>query len=297
MDRRSWLMLGGLAAIWGASYLQIKIGLRDLSPVVVAWGRVALAALVLVAVAVALGEARGIGRRWPEVIAIGAVQVAGPFTLISLGETAIPSSLAGILVASSTLLTAVLAFFFDPDERSEGLRLFGVLLGLAGVGALLGIDLGGSGSELLGGLAIVLAGLGYAIGGLWIKARMRDVPPTWLAGCVMCGAALVLLPAAVVARPTDAPSADSLIAVGTLGVIGTGVAFALFYSLFARVGPAKTMIVSYLAPAFAVLYGVTLLDEPIGPGAIAGLAMILAGSWFAAGGRLRALRRASPQPP
>lgn len=289
-------MLGLLSAIWGASYLQIKIGLRDFSPVLVAWGRVALAALVLVVVAKALGEAHGIGRRWPEVIAIGAVQVAAPFTLISLGETAIASSLAGILVASSTLLTAVLAFFFDPDERSEGLRLFGVLLGLAGVGALLGIDLGG-GSELLGGLAVVVASLGYAVGGLWIKARMRDVPPTWLAGCVMSGAALILAPAAIVLAPSEAPSADSLIAVVTLGVIGTGVAFALFYGLFARVGPARTMIVSYLAPAFAVLYGTTLLGEPIGPGAIVGLAMILTGSWFAAGGRMRLLRRASPQPP
>lgn len=288
-------MLGALSAIWGASYLQIKIGLRDFSPAMVAWLRISLAALVLLGIAGLRGGLAGIGRRWPLVIGLGAVQVAGPFTLISAGETEITSSLAGILVASSPLFTALLAIFFDADERSHGLRMVGVLMGFVGVAVLLGVDLGGSGAALLGGLAVVLASFGYAVGGLWVKARFANVSPTGLAAWVMVASSVLLLPAALATLPDSAPGAGPVVAVATLGVVGTGVAFALFYGLFARIGPARTFVVSYLAPVFAVIYGATLLSEPISAATLAGMLLILGGSWFAVGGRLR-LGRLSPPP-
>ncbi len=287
-------MLGVLSAIWGASYLQIEIGLRDFSPAMVAWLRISFAALVLLAFAYVRNGLGGIGRRWPLVIGLGAVQVAGPFALISAGQTEISSSLAGILVASSPLFTALLAIFVDADERSEGLRMVGVLMGMAGVVLLLGVDLGGSGSALLGGLAVVLASLGYAVGGLWVKGRFSDVSPTGLAAWVMLASSILLAPLAIASFPDSAPGAGPLIAVTTLGVIGTGVAFALFYGLFARVGPARTFIVSYLAPVFAVIYGATLLDEAISVATLAGMALILGGSWFAVGGTLRLGRLSLP---
>jgi drug/metabolite transporter (DMT)-like permease len=157
MDRRSWSLLLMLGAIWGASYLFIKIGLRDLSPSMVAFVRIALAALVLLPVAASQGALAGVRSRMGWLALVGAVQVAGPFVLISAGEEEISSSLAGILVASAPLFTALLAIRIDREERSRGLRLVGVLLGFAGVALLLGVDLGGSGAELLGGLAVVLA--------------------------------------------------------------------------------------------------------------------------------------------
>jgi hypothetical protein len=151
MDRRSWLQLLALASIWGASYMFIKIGLRDLSAPMVAWVRIGLASLVLVPVAAsqnALGAVRG---RLGWVALVGAVQVAGPFLLIGLGEQEISSALAGILVASAPIFTALLAIWVDHEERSEGLRLLGIVIGIAGVVALFGVDLSGSGSAVLGG--------------------------------------------------------------------------------------------------------------------------------------------------
>src|SRR5918999_1853462 len=165
MDRRSWLMLLALAAIWGASYMFIKIAVRDLSPAMVAWSRIALAAIILVGLAWAGGALGGVRGRGRFVVLLGAVQIGGPFLLISAGEEEISSSLAGILVTSTPLFTALLAIWIDHEERSQGLRLVGVLLGVVGVAILLGLDLGGSGNELLGGLAVVLAGVGYALGG------------------------------------------------------------------------------------------------------------------------------------
>jgi drug/metabolite transporter (DMT)-like permease len=286
MDRRSWSMLLALAAIWGASYLFIKIGVRDMSPAIVAWARIALAAAVLVPVAVAAGALRGLSGRLGTLILVGAVQVAGPFLLIAAGEEEISSSLAAILVASAPLFTAVLAIWVDHEERSQGLRLVGILLGLAGVAVLLGVDLAGTFKELLGGLAVVLAGLGYAVGGFVIKHRFSDAEPIGVAAAVMVPSTILLAPLALFTLPGDVPGIGPVAAVATLGVLGTGLAFAIFYTLMARVGPARAFIVTYLAPGFAVVYGTVFLDEAITVATVAGLALILGGSWLAAEGRL-----------
>jgi drug/metabolite transporter (DMT)-like permease len=294
MDRRSWLWLVLLAAIWGASYLLIKIGLRDLSPAMVAFGRIGLAALVLLPIAHAQGALRDLrGRLW-LVVVVGAVQVAGPFWLIPEGEVHIPSALAGILVATTPLFTAVLAIGIDHEERSEGLRALGILVGFAGVVALFGLDLGGSGAAVLGGLAVVLASLGYSIGGFIVKHRFAQVRPLGLVAAVMAASALLLLLPALLTAPADAPAIGPLAAVAALGVAGTGIAFVIFYRLTATVGPARTMLVSNIAPGFAVIYGASLLGERITAATILGLALIVAGSWLAAEGRLPGAAKAPP---
>jgi drug/metabolite transporter (DMT)-like permease len=292
-------MLLILAAIWGASYMFIKIAVRDLSPAMVAWSRIALAAIVLAGLAAAQGRLRGLGGRAGVLTLVGAVQVAAPFLLISAGEEEISSSLAGILVTSAPLFTALLAIWVDHEERSQGLRLGGVMLGVVGVAVLLGVDLGGSGDELLGGLAVVLAGLGYAVGGFVVKHRLSDAPPIGVAAWVMVASTVLLTPVALATTPSSAPDFGPVASVVVLGVIGTGIAFAIFYSLIARVGPAKAFVVTYLAPGFAVVYGATLLDETITVATIAGLALILAGSWLAAEGRLPGRRQVEkpPAPP
>ena len=280
-------MLLVLGAIWGASYMFIKIGIRDLSPAMVAWLRVALAALVLVVLAAGAGALRGLGSRWAALTLVAIAQVAAPFLLIAVGEQEITSSLAGILVTSAPLFTAVLAIRFDHEERSQGTRLVGVLMGFAGVVVLLGLDLGDSADQVVGGLAVVLAGFGYAVGGLLAKRRLADVAPLGIAASVMIVSGVLLAPAALLSAPADAPGAGPVAAVAALGIVGTGIAFAIFYELIARVGPARTYIVTYLAPGFAVVYGALLLDEAITVATIAGLALIVGGSWLAAGGRLR----------
>jgi drug/metabolite transporter (DMT)-like permease len=261
----------------------IKIGLRDLSPAMVAFARVGLAAAVLMPIAAAQGALRGLrGRLW-VIAVVGAVQVAGPFFLIPLGEQHITSALAGILVATTPIFTALLAIRIDHEERSEGVRLVGVAIGLAGVILLFGLDLGGSGAAVLGGLAVVLASVGYSVGGFVVKHRLSDARPLGVVASVMAASAGLLLIPAIVDAPSTAPGLGPLAAVAALGVVGTGAAFVIFYLLIGTVGPARTMIVSYIAPGFAVVYGATLLGESITPAILVGLALIVGGSWLAAG--------------
>jgi drug/metabolite transporter (DMT)-like permease len=301
MDRRSWTMLICLAAIWGASYMFIKIGVRDLSPAMVAWGRIVLAALVLVPVAAYRNQLRIPGGHIWMLTLLGAVQVAGPFLLIAEGEEEISSGLAGILVASTPLFTALLAIRIDHEERSQGARMWGIVAGLVGVGLLLGVDLSGTSAEALGGAAILLASLGYAVGAFIAKHGLAGAPPTGIAAWVMVASTVLLAPAALITAPSEAPGAGPVAAVVALGVLGTGIAFAIFYGLMARVGPARTFVVTYLAPAFAVAYGALLLDESITISTIAGLALIVGGSYLAAEGRLPGRKaeapEVAPQPP
>lgn len=286
MDRRSWTWLLILGAIWGASYMFIEIGLRDMGPAVIACARVALAAALLLPVAAMQGAFAGVRSRMGWLIVIGIVQVAAPFVLIGQGQEEITSSLAGILVASAPLFTALLAVRLDQEERSSGLRLVGVMVGFLGVAVLLGLDLGGDGAALLGGLMVVLASLGYAIGGLIAKNQLTGIAPLGMSATVMAVSTVVLLPFAVLTAPDSSPGIGPVAAVLALGVIGTGAAFVILFWLISTAGPARAWIVTYIAPAFAVVYGATLLDESIEPATIAGLVLILGGSWLAAEGRL-----------
>ncbi len=286
MDRRSWTWLLILGAIWGASYMFIEIGLRDMGPAVIACARVALAAALLLPVAAMHGAFAGVRSRMGWLIVVGTVQVAAPFVLIGQGQEEITSSLAGILVASAPLFTALLAVRLDQEERSRGLRLVGVIVGFLGVAVLLGLDLGGDGAALLGGLMVVLASLGYAIGGLIVKTRLTGIAPLGMSATVMAVSTVVLLPLALLTAPDSVPGIGPVAAILTLGVIGTGAAFVILFWLISTAGPARAWIVTYIAPAFAVVYGATLLDESIEPATVAGLVLILSGSWLSAEGRL-----------
>jgi drug/metabolite transporter (DMT)-like permease len=296
VDRRSWTLLGLLASLWGASYLFIKIGLHDFSPAMVVFLRTLLGAAVLAPLALSRGALRDLRGAVGGIVVLAALQVAVPFLLISWGEEEISSSLAGILVASTPLFTALLAIRVDHEERSHGVRLWGVVAGLVGVALLLGVDLSGTSAEALGGAAVLLAGLGYAAGALLAKRRVAHLPPTGVAAWVMVSSTVLLLPFALADLPSEAPGLGPVAAVAALGVLGTGVAFAIFYDLMARVGPARTFIVTYLAPAFAVAYGALLLDEGISASTLAGLGLIVGGSFLAAEGRLPWVRRPASSP-
>ena len=288
MNRKAWVQLFVLASLWGASYLFIKIALRDLSPETLVFARTALAALVLLPFAYQKGLLAPLKGRVAPVVVLAAIQVAGPFLLISFGEKSIDSSLAGILVASAPIFAALIAFAIDRDERVTSVGAVGVAIGIVGVALLVGVDAGGSG--VLGALAVVLASLGYAAGAFFLKRHLRGVPPIGLVTGTMGASALLLLPLAI-ASPGQAPAVGPAAAVVALGVAGTGIAFVLFYSLIADVGPTRAALVAYVAPGFAVVYGVTLLGESFTIGTLAGLVLILGGSWLAAEGRLPVRRR------
>ena len=278
------MLLLTLAALWGSSYLFIKVSLEDLSPAVIVWVRLALAAVVLLPVALARGALAGVRGSLGVVVVLALIQVAAPFMLITAGELAISSSLAGVLVASAPIWTAILAVWLDPEERSRGWRLVGVAVGMAGVAFLLGVDTAGDAAALLGGLGVVVATIGYAVGGLTIKRRLGHLQPLGLVTATMVASALMTLPWALLTAPSALPGTTTTLALLALGIGGTGAAFVIFYVLIATVGPARASVVAYIAPVFAVVYGVVLLDEPLTLGTVGGLALILGGSWLAAGG-------------
>jgi drug/metabolite transporter (DMT)-like permease len=265
----------------------IKVALDGgLSEGFIICARTILGALVLVPMAVRAGAVAPILERKRWALALAAAQVVVPFGLITYGENHVPSSLAGILVATSPLFIALLALKVDREERSTGWGLVGVVLGMVGVVLLFGVDLSGDAETVVGGLMIVGAGACYAVAVLIAKRGFTGVPPVGVAASNLVISAVVWLPFALATLPDRSPGANAILSMLALGAGGTGIAFLMFYTSIAEVGPARAAVVAYVAPAFSVVYGVTLLDESLTVGTVAGLVLILAGSWLAASGRL-----------
>jgi drug/metabolite transporter (DMT)-like permease len=292
VSRRSWILFGLLSAAWGASYMFIKVALDDgVPPAGIVFARTALAALVLLPVAARLGALSGLRSRLAPIAVLALVQVAAPFMLITVGEQEISSSFAGILVSTTPIFTFLLAFVLEGEERAERASLAGVGIGIVGVAVLLGVDAGGSGAALLGGLMVVLASFGYAVGAWYLKRNLPGTEPVGIVAVTMLVTALVVLPLVALDPPGAVPSFDAAASLVTLGVVGTGFCFVVFYWLITHDGPAKASLVAYVAPGFSVIYGVTLLDESFTLATALGLALIVGGSWLAAEGRLPVRRR------
>jgi len=294
VERRALALLLILAALWGSSYMFIKIGLEDLSPAGVVFVRTALGALALLPFALRRGAFRGVRPLLPLLVVLAAIQVAGPFLLISAGEQHISSGLAGILVASAPIFTALLAPLLDSSERSSGTALAGIVIGMVGVGLIFGFDLGDASSAIGGGLMVLAASVGYAIGGFMVKRSFSALDAIGVVTATMSLSALLSLPIAAATAPAEVPGGGTIAAMLALGVGGTGIAFAIFYTLIAELGPAKASRVAYLAPGFAVVYGVTLRGEELSAATVAGLVLIVGGSWLA--GRRRKAPEAVPEP-
>lgn len=292
MNKRAWLLLMGLAALWGSSYMFIKVVLEDgVDDVFLVWARVVLGALTLAPLVVRGNMLPAIRAEigWLAIIAIP--QVTAPFLLITWGEHHIASSLAGILVASAPIFTAIIVAFTAKDERLNGMGIAGILVGIVGVAFLFGVDLTGDGDALLGGAAVLLSGLGYAIGSLTAKRKIKAVPPAGVATAVCAFTALYLLPGVPFSAPSEVPGIGTLAALVVLGAGSSGIAFLIYYTLNTEIGPSRASIVAYIAPVFSVFYGVTFLDEPFTAGAVVGLVLILGGSWLVVDGRLPGRRR------
>jgi drug/metabolite transporter (DMT)-like permease len=298
MNRRAWLLMALLAGLWGASYLFIKVALDDgMPPVFIVFARIALGAAVLVPIAARAGVLQRMRGLYGPILFMAVVQVVVPFVLITYGERHIASSLTGILVSAAPIFTALIAVRYDDEERPHGIATAGVAWGIVGVVLLFGVDLSGDATAIAGGLMVLLASVGYAIGSLYLKHRLQGVPPVGIAASTMVAGTLVLVVPVLFALPSHAPSLEAIGSLLALGAGGTGVAFAIYFTLIAEIGPGRASLVAYIAPGFAVLYGVALLSEPLTAGALLGLALILAGSWVAAEGRLPGRARALPVTP
>jgi drug/metabolite transporter (DMT)-like permease len=276
-----------VSIIWGIPYLLIRIAVRHgVTPGFLAWGRVTLAAIVLLALAWRAGTLGSVRGRFKVLFAYAVVEVCIPFPLIAAGETRVSSSLAAILISSVPLVGALLALRFDPTERPTPVRAVGLLVGFGGVVALVGLDLAGRGGELLGAGAILLSAVGYAIGPMLIKLRMGGLDPRATIGVSLAIASVLLAPLAALDPPHAVPSAGAIACVVVLGLVCTAAAFVIFTVLITEAGTSRATVITYVNPVIAVSLGVALLGEQPGAGSIAGLLLILAGSWLSTDGRL-----------
>ncbi len=280
MSRRDTALLLLLSAIWGASFLFIKLGVDELEPSVVVLGRLVVGTLVLLPLVAARGGWRPLRGRVGAVMTLGALNNALPFWLLGFAETRLDSGLTAVIQAAAPIFTALLAGWIDPSQGVRGGRLLGVLVGFVGVALLVGVQRGG---EVTAALAVVLTALCYAVSVLLAGRAARGLPALQVSAGQLGAAAILIAPVALVQLPREAPPAKAVAAVVALGALGSGVAYLLYFALIASAGAARTILVTYLVPGFALVYGAVLLDEPLTASALGGLALVLAGVALATG--------------
>ncbi len=280
MTRRGWLLFAGLALIWGIPYLLIRVAVAELSPPLLVFGRTAIGAGLLLPVVLRRGHLAALRARWRPILAFTVAEVALPWLLLSDAERRLSSSEAGLLVACVPLVGALISVVSGGRERPLGRHgLVGLVLGLAGVAALVGLDVSVRDPRALAEMSLVV--LGYAVGPLIVARALTDLPSLEVVAASLGLAALGYAPAAALSLPAQAPSAGALAAVAVLGVVCTAGAFVLFFELIAEVGPIRATLVAYLNPAVAVAAGVGFLREPLTGGMVLGFALILLGSYLA----------------
>ena len=291
MGRRYPAMLVTVALLWGASFMFIKIAVRELAPATLVTGRIGLGAVTLALIAPFLVGRRetlsALRRNAHWLVLVGLINMAVPFWLLSWGETRIDSGLASIIQGSVPIFNAVIAFAFFREVRVTGLRLVGVGIGFLGVALLVGAQPEG---KVLGALAVVGMALCYAIGGLLAGRHLSAVQPPVVALGTTAVAALVMLPFGIAQAPSHFPGWETIAAVVVLAMPLTAIAFLIFYAIIAGAGAAYASLVTYLVPPIALAYGAIFLGERFGAAAFGGLALILGGVALGTG-RLRFRRR------
>ena len=298
---RYWPLLVLLAAIWGASYLFIKVAVEDVEPAPMMATRALLAALLLAGyLVVSLGGRRAaaeVAASWRPALVLGTINAAIPFWLVAWGEKHVDSSVAGIAQSTVPIFTFLLALRFLPHEHVGPLRIAGVALGFLGVAVLAGFDPRGGWMAVAGTLAVVLSSLSYASSGVYGQLRVQTVAGPVLATGSMLAGGLLLLPLALFQLPTEMPDAEAIASILALTILGTAFAQLILFRMLRLYGSRRLSLVTYLMPGFAVLYGALLLDEPVGAAALGGLALILAGVALASGERLVRSRASAQEEP
>src|SRR3954447_2025116 len=278
MRRKNLIMLLGLAAIWGASFMFIKVAVREISPATLIAGRLGLAALTLALLLPFTVGMRDTGQQlrasWRWLVVVALVNTAVPFWLLSWGETRIDSGLASIIQAAVPIFNALIAFVAFREVRVTGSRLVGVAVGFVGVALLVGAQPEG---KVLGALAIVGMAFCYGLGGLLAGRHLTPVKPIGVAVATTAISTVVALPAPAGQAPREMPGWKTIGSVIVLGVPGTALAYLLFFGLITGAGAAYASLVTYLIPPIALAYGAVFLDERFGAAAFGGLALILAG--------------------
>jgi drug/metabolite transporter (DMT)-like permease len=279
VSRRGWFLFLAMGVIWGIPYLLIKVAVDELEPSTLVLARTALASALLLPLALARGALRDVVGAWRPLLAFAVIEIMLPWLLLGVAEQRLSSSLTGLLIASVPLVGAVLAVATRSEDRLDGRRVAGLLLGLAGVAGLVGFEVGDGDLGAVAALAVVA--VCYATGPLILSRWLAHLPGLGVIAASLAVTAVAYLPVGLAQAPSTWPGADVTLAVVGLAVICTAVAFLVFFALIAEVGPTRSTVITYVNPAVAVLLGVTLLDERFTLATAVGFVLILAGSVLA----------------
>lgn len=264
-----------LGALWGSSFLFIRVAVPALGPFALMWLRVGLAAAALALFAVAAVRLPKLRYRWREFLILGTFNAAIPFSLIATAELNLTASLAAILNSTTALWVALVASVWL-GESLTARKVVGLILGIAGVAVLVGwTPISLNAAVLLSVGAVLVASFSYAVGGVYAKRTFSEIPPVGMAIGQQMGAAVVLFVPAAATFPAKVPSVPASLSVLTLALLCTAAAYLLYFYLIENAGPTKTLTVTFLIPAFGLLFGVLFLGDPVGPGTFAGLGIIL----------------------
>lgn len=285
MTRRGALLFAGLSVAWGIPYLLIKVAVAELHPVVLVAARTLIAAALLLPLAAARGVIRPVLRRWKPLLLFCLVETMVPWVLLSDAERHLTSSLTGLLIAGVPLVGTLLALLQRHGDRVGPVGLSGLLLGLAGVATLVGLDTAGVSWVPLLEMAVVV--VCYACGPMALTRWLGAESGLGVIALTVTVAALVYLPWSLFLLPARPPSARVVLSVLVLGSLCTAVAFLMLFGLVAELGPVRATVFTFVNPAVAVAAGVLVLDEPFTTTTAAGFALILTGSVLATRGRRR----------
>ncbi|HZQ15523.1 MAG TPA: DMT family transporter [Gaiellaceae bacterium] len=281
MSRRGALLFAAMCVIWGVPYLMIRVAVRELAPETLVFLRTGIGAALLLPFAAARGDLRPLLRHWWPLLAYSVIEVAIPWVLLARAETRLTSSLTGLLVAAVPLVGAVVVTLTGKRERQGARRWLGLLVGLGGVTALVGLDVGQvSALPVAEVLAVAVC---YALGPIILSRRMAGVPALGIVAASLVISAVIYAPFAAVRWPASMPSSHVVESVLGLAALCTAFAFLVFFALIREVGPVRATVITYVNPAVAAVLGVAVLGEHLTGGMLAGFALILAGSVLATG--------------
>ncbi len=287
MSAKEYGVLFALGAIWGASFMFIKVAGAEMQPFFLVEVRLGLAAIVMLLLSLSQGSTFAAMRaNWRPILVMGIINCAVPYTLITWGEVYINSGLAAIFNACAPLWAGALGLVWIWAEKLSSGRMLGLLAGMSGVVLVVSSNLSGgneSSMQLLGQGAVLLAALSYAFSGIFGRKMLQGVPVRATATGQLVTGALILLPLALLQIPAKIPSLEAIGSITTLSIAGTALASLMFYWLLAHVGSTRTLLVTYLLPGFALIWGALLLQEPITGVAVAGLLLILLGITITSG--------------
>ena len=270
-----------MCVIWGIPYLMIRVAVRELAPVTLVFLRTGLAALLLVPLAARRDELRPLLARWRPLLVYTFIEVALPWVLLSRAETKLTSSLTGLLIAAVPLVGALIVSLSGERERLGGRRWIGLLVGLCGVAALVGLDLGHVNAVAL--VEILLVAVCYAVGPIILSRHLNRLPALGVVAASLALSAIAYAPLAAVDWPSRMPSAHVVESVVGLAIVCSALAFIVFFALIAEVGPVRATVITYVNPAVAAVLGVLLLSERLTAGMLLGFALVLVGCVLATG--------------